>query len=66
MDAMIRASAQQLGLPRKALKNAVRETTLRLAAERIARELVDARWPALRRSVKRQKPKRKAAASRRK
>jgi hypothetical protein len=66
MDAMSRASAQQLDLPRKALRNAVRETTLRLAAERIARELVDSRWPAILRSVKRQQPKRKATASKRK
>lgn len=43
-DAKIKASAQRFDLPKKALRKAVQDATLRLVAERIAREEIDREW----------------------
>jgi hypothetical protein len=55
-DETIKAFAQQLGLSRKALKKAVQEATVRLAAERIAREHLDSTWQEVANLAKQQQP----------
>jgi hypothetical protein len=46
-EALIKASAQRYGVSKKAMKKAVREAKVRLAAEKIAREQLDSEWQAV-------------------
>jgi hypothetical protein len=55
-DAVIKACAQQFNLPKKALRRAVQEATLRLVAEKIARERIEPTWKEV---VDRTKPPKK-------
>jgi len=41
---MLKSAAQRLDLSKKTLKKAVRDATVRLVAEKIARERVDSSW----------------------
>jgi hypothetical protein len=43
-DALIKASAQRFGVSKKAMRKAVREARVRLAAEKIAREQFESSW----------------------
>lgn len=62
-DAMLKNAAQRLNLSRKALKKAIREATVRLVAEKIARERVDSSWQEISDQARQQSSKTKAESS---
>ncbi len=62
-DGMLKTAAERLKLSKKALKKAVREATVRLVAERIAREQFDSSWQEISDQAKQPSPKPKSESS---
>lgn len=59
-DTMLKSAAERLNLSKKALKKAVRDATVRLVAEKIARERLDSSWQEIADQARQPSPKPKA------
>ena len=61
-DALTKVCAQRFSLPKKTLKKAVQEATIRLVADRIAKEEIDSSWKEVIGRTKRRRRKPRAAS----